>query len=178
MTPQSQVGVAEVLLVVAVSSLFSIGGGNGPLAIIQDRWVATGLLAPSLFAWAIALGHLSPGPKSGFLAGIGYYMAGLPGAVAAVLAIVLPTCLACAGVSRSFRRLEPVIRRVSLPASFVVAGMIVAAAWELARPMEITAPEALGAGAVAALIGWRNVEPALVVLGAAGLGLAGWFVPL
>lgn len=178
MTLEPQAGLAEVLLVVAVSSLFSIGGGNGPLAVIQDRWVATGLLAPPLFAWAIALGHLSPGPKSGFLAGIGYYMAGLPGALAAVLGIVLPTWLACAGVSRSFRRLEPVIRRASLPASFVVAGMIAAAAWDLAGPLEPTIPDMLGIGVAAALVGWRNVEPALVVLGAAGLGLAWWALAL
>ncbi len=178
MTPEPQVGLAEVLIVVALSSLFSIGGGNGPLAIIQDRWVATGLLTPPLFAWAIALGHLSPGPKSGFLAGIGYYMAGLPGAVAAVVGIILPTCLACVGVSRAFRRLEPVIRRASLPAAFVVAGMITAAAWELARPMELSAIEILGVILVAVLTGWRNAEPAFVVLGAAGLGLFGWFLPL
>lgn len=176
MTPEHQPGLTEVLLVVAFSSLFSIGGGNGPLAIIQDRWVATGLLAPPLFAWAIALGHLSPGPKSGFLAGIGYYMAGWPGALAAVLGIVLPTWLACAGVSRSFRRLEPVIRRIGLPATFVVAGMIAAAAWDLARPMELTVPEMLGAGLVTVLIAWRNVEPALVVLAAAGLGPLWWLV--
>lgn len=178
MTPDPQASVTEVVLVIAVSSLFSIGGGNGPLAIIQDRWVATGLLAPSLFAWAIALGHLSPGPKSGFLAGIGYYMAGLPGAAAAVVGIILPTCLACAGVSHWFRKLAPMIVRISLPASFVVAGMITAAAWELAEPMDLTAPEILGVAVVAVSIGWRNVEPVLIVLGAAGCGLLSWFIQL
>ena len=174
--PETQVSVAEVTLVVLFSSLFSIGGGNGPLAIMQDRWVATGLLAPSLFSWAIALGHLSPGPKAGFLAGVGYYMAGMPGAAAAVAGILLPTSLACAAVSYWYRRLEPVIRRASLPASFVVAGMIVAAAWQLADPMELTGPEALGAGLVAVLIAWRNLEPAVAVLGSAGLGLLHWAV--
>lgn len=170
------VGVVEVALVILVSSLFSIGGGNGPIAVIQDRWVAPGLLEPSLFAWAIALGYLSPGPKSGFLAGIGYYMAGLPGALAAVVGIIVPTWVGTACVSYWFAKLKPVIKRLSLPAGFVIAGMIAAAAWDLAMPMELGAIEIGGAAAVAVLIGWRNLEPALIVLGSAGIGLLWWVV--
>ena len=82
-----KVGLFEVFLVTALSSLFSIGGGNGPAAVIQDRWVGTGALDPGLFAWALALGYLSPGPKAGFLAGVGYYVHGVTGAVAAIVGI-------------------------------------------------------------------------------------------
>lgn len=171
-----QVSVIEVALVVLFSSLFSLGGGNGPIAIIQDRWVGTGLLDPSLFAWAIALGHLTPGPKSGFVAGIGYYMAGWPGAIAAVVGLLVPTALACAGVSYWFGRLKPVIVSVGRAAAFVVAGMITAAAWELARPMELRPLEVGVVASVAVLVGWRNLEPAIAVLGSAGAGLLWWLL--
>lgn len=165
------VGLVEVFLVILLSSLFSIGGGNGPVAVIQDYWVTPGLLDASLFAWALALGYLSPGPKAGFLAGIGYYVYGLPGALAAVVGILTPTCIGAAAVTYWFNRLQPVINRISLPAGFVIAGMITAAAWSLALPMELTMPELAAAAVVAILVGWRNLEPAVIVLGSAAVGL-------
>jgi chromate transporter len=171
-----EVGFLEIIGVILLSSLFSLGGGNGQLAVIQDRWVSPGLLEPSLFAWALALGYLSPGPKAGFLAGIGYYMAGLPGALAALLGIVLPTWVSAAAVSYWFGRLQPIIKRISLPAGFVIAGMITAAAWNLAMPMDLGPLEIGAAAIVAVLVGWRNLEPAVVVLGSAAIGLLWWLV--
>lgn len=170
------VGVAEIFFVVLLSSFFSIGGGNGPLAVIQDYWVTPGLLDASLFAWAIALGYLSPGPKAGFLAGIGYYVYGLPGALAALLGIVAPTCVGTAAVTYWFNKLQPVINRIGLPAGFVIAGMIIAAAWNLARPMELTMAELAAAALVAILVGWRNLEPAIVVIGSAAAGVLWWLL--
>lgn len=168
------VGFLDIIGVIALSSLFSIGGGNGPLAVIQDRWVNPGLLEPSLFAWALALSYLSPGPKAGFLSGIGYYMYGLPGALAAVIGIILPTWLSVGAVSYWFDRLEPLIKRISLPAGFVIAGMITAAAWSLARPMGLSIAEISIAATVAILVAWRNLEPAIVVIGSAFAGLCWW----
>lgn len=173
---EEPVGFVEIVLVILVSSLFSVGGGNGPLAVIQDRWVTPGLLEPSLFAWALALGYLSPGPKAGFLSGIGYYMYGLPGALAAMLGIILPTWLGAAAVTYWFDRLQPVIKRISLPAGFIIAGMITAAAWNLARPMNLQPVEIGVAAGVAVLVAWRNLEPAIVVIGAAAAGLLWWLL--
>lgn len=164
-------GLLEILLVVLVSSLFSIGGGAGPIAVIQDRWVSPGVLEASLFAWAIALGHLSPGPKAGFLAGVGYYMAGIPGAIAAIIGIAMPTTVGAAAVSYWYAKLRPVINWIRLPAGFVVAGLITAAAWGLAAPLDLNAVEIGAVGVVAVLIGWRNLEPAIVIIGAALIGL-------
>lgn len=168
------VDVLEIATVVALSCLFSLGGGNGPLAVVQDRWVGKGLLDPGLFAWAIALGHLGPGPKAGFLAGVGYYMHGLPGAAAAIAGLVIPTWIGSAAVSYGYAKLAPLIAAISLPAGFVIAGMIAAAAWDMAGPMALGPMETAAAGMVAVAVAWRKPEPALVVLGAALAGLA-WF---
>lgn len=170
----SSVGFLDILLLIAFSSLFSLGGGNGPLAIIQDRWVNSGLLEPALFSWALALGYLSPGPKAGFLSAIGFYMYGLPGAFAAILGIILPTLIGAGAVSFWFERLQPVIQRISLPAGFVIAGMISAAAWNLAVPIAPGPVEILAVIAIAIWVGWRSPEPALIVLGSAGAGLMIW----
>jgi chromate transporter len=170
------VGFAEITGVVLLSSLFSIGGGNGPVVVIQDRWVGQGLLDPALFAWAVALGYLSPGPKAGFLSGIGYYMHGLPGALAAIIGIIIPTCVGAAAVSYGYQKLEPVIRWITLPAGFVIAGMIVAAAWDLVIPMKLNGVEIAATAIIAVLVGWRNPEPFVVVLGSAAAGLGWWFL--
>lgn len=42
--------LVEILAVIAFSTLFSLGSGNGQLAIIQDHWVDSRLLIPALFA--------------------------------------------------------------------------------------------------------------------------------
>jgi len=172
----SSVGIVEVFLVVATSTLFSIGGGNGPIAFMQDRWVSPGFLDPSLFAWAIALGHLTPGPNAGFLAGIGYYMYGLPGAVTAAVAVIVPTALGSAAVTFWFAKLQPVIKLISLPAGFVIAGMIASAAWQLAKPMQLSPSEMAGVCVVTLLIAWRNLSPVLVILGSACVGFLLWLV--
>jgi chromate transporter len=170
------VGFLEIVIVIMVSCLFSVGGGNGPLAVIQDRWVSSGYLEPSLFAWALALGYLSPGPKAGFLSGIGYYMYGLPGALAAIIGIILPTLLGAAAVTYWFDRLQPVIKRISLPAGFVIAGMITAASWSLAKPMQLQPLEVVAVASVAILVAWRDLDPAIIVLGSAGLGIVWWCI--
>jgi chromate transporter len=175
MNPAS-VGLAEITLVILASSVFSLGGGNGALALVQDRWVAPGLLEPSLFAWAIALGYLSPGPRAGFLSGIGYFMHGLPGALAAIIGIVVPTCVGAAGVSYGYKKLEPIIKRISLPAGFVVAGMIAATGWDLAVPMKLGGLEMAAIAVIAVLVAWRNLEPFIIVLGSAAAGLLWWAV--
>jgi len=166
------VGALEILGVVLVSCLFSLGGGNGPLAVIQDRWVSKGLLDPALFAWAIALGYLSPGPKACFVSGVGYFLYGVPGAAAAIAGLVLPTWVGSAGVAYGYSKLAPLIKAISLPAGFVIAGMIAAAAWGMAGPMALGTVEIVAAGMVAVAVAWRNLEPAIVVLGAALAGLA------
>jgi chromate transporter len=169
-----EVGLAEVFVVILVSTLFSIGGGNGPVAVMQDRWVGPGLLDPSVFAWAIALGHLTPGPSAGFLAGVGYSMYGLPGALAAAAGVIAPTAVGAAAVSYWYEKLQPLIKRISVPAGFVIAGMITAAALEMAAPMNLHPVEIGGAAFVALLVGWRDVSAAVVVLGSAGVGFAWW----
>ncbi|MDB5775778.1 MAG: hypothetical protein JWP38_1911 [Herbaspirillum sp.] len=168
------VSLSEIFTVVFLSSLLSIGGGGGQTAMIQDHWVSHGLLPQSLFAWSLALGYLCPGPKSGFLAAVGYYMYGLPGAMIAMAGIIVPTCAGSAAVAYAYARLRPVIMAVALPTGFVVAGMIAAAAWDMLAPLTLNAYEIAAIVAIAVLVGWRNLEPTIVVLGSALAGVLWW----
>jgi chromate transporter len=171
-----KVSLIEIFLIVLFSTLFSIGGVGGMTALIQDRWVGRGLLDSGLFAWLVALSYMSPGPKCGFLAAIGYYMHGMPGVGAAVAGLVLPSCIGSAGVAHALTRMQPAMKFIALPAGFAVAGAMAAAAWGLALPLQPNVYEIAAIGVVAILVAWRNISPVLVVLCAAAVGLVWWFV--
>ncbi|WP_102346211.1 chromate transporter [Bacillus sp. Marseille-P3661] len=167
----TSVGVIEIMMVIMFSTLFSIGGGNGPLAVIQNQWVKTGVLDAGLFTWAIALSYLAPGPRAGFLSGIGYYMYGFPGAIAAVIGIVIPTCIGSSLISFGLKKIEPIIKKVTLSAGFVISGLITVAAWETAVPMELVGMEIFAVIVISFVISKWKIEPIWIILGAAFLGL-------
>ncbi len=165
------VGVLEIFLVMLLSSALSVGGGSGQIPVIQGRWVETGQLAPELFSFSVALTYVAPGPRAGFIAGVGYYLAGLPGAAAAVLGIVVPTCLGAGAVSVALDRIQRIVRRLKPSSGFVIAGLIAAAAWGTARPLHLVPLEILAVAAVAVVVAWRDIEPLKVVLVAVAVGL-------
>ena len=114
--------LVEILAVIAFSTLFSLGGGNGQLAIIQDHWVDPGILSPGLFAWAYAIGNFVPGPKCSFVAGIGYFLAGFPGALACLVGISIPTVVGASLASHWHDHLKRYVA-LFIPASgFVMRG--------------------------------------------------------
>lgn len=165
------VGVLEIFLVVLFSALFNIGGGNGAIPLIQGRWVEPGHLAPELFSFSLAITYLAPGPRAGFLAGVGYYLAGPPGAAAAMLGVIVPTVAGAGAVSIALGRMERILRRLKPSSGFVIAGLIAAAAWGIAKPLHLLPPEMLAAAAVAGVVAWRGVEPLKLVLTALAVGL-------
>lgn len=165
------VGVLEIFLLMLFSALLSFGGGNGAIPLIQGRWVEPGHLAPELFSFSLAITYLAPGPRAGFLAGVGYYLAGLPGAAAAVLGIIAPTVVGAGAVSLALRRMQRILRRLKPSSGFVIAGLIAAAAWGIAAPLRLHPAEIGAAAAVAALVVWRDVEPLKLVLAALAVGL-------
>jgi|SRR5680860_23224 len=162
----------EVFLIIAMSSLFSFGGGSGQVPVIQGRWVEPGLLAPELFSFALALTYLTPGPKAGFIAAIGYYLAGLPGVVAGMLGLVLPTVIGAAGVSYALKRMERIVEFIQPSAGFVIAALIAAAAWGTAVPLQFQPGEIAAVAAVTVTIVAFDLDPVWLILGAIAVGLA------
>lgn len=165
------VTLPEMLGWLMLASLMGIGGGNGFIPAIQSQWVSAGYLDPAFFAWTIALGQLTPGPKVGFVAGVGYVLRGLPGAAVAVIATVIPTAVSCTALSLGMNRFRPLIRRIGVPGAFVVAGMIAATGWRMAAPTAPGLPEVAAITAVTYLIGWRDLDPVWVAGGSVATGL-------
>ena len=165
------VGVLEIFLLMLFSALFSFGGGSGAIPLIQGRWVEPGHLSPELFSFSLALTYLAPGPRAGFLAGVGYYLAGLPGAAAAMLGVLVPTVAGAGAVSMALGRMQRILRRLKPSSGFVIAGLIAGAAWGLAAPLDLLPVEMLAVAAVAVVVAWRDAEPLKVVLAALAVGL-------
>lgn len=166
-----QVGILEVFLLMVFSAFLSFGGGNGQIPLIQGRWVEPGHLAPELFSFSLAITYLAPGPRAGFLAGVGYYVAGLPGAAAAMLGILVPTVLGAGAVHAALGRMQAILRRIAPSSGFVIAGLIAAAAWGIGRPLDLLPVEIVAVAAVAGVVARWNVDPLKVVLAALAIGL-------
>lgn len=166
----TDVGLVEIFAFIALSSLFSLGGGNGQIPVIQGQWVEPGILAPGAFSFALAITYLAPGPRAGFIAGIGYYLAGPAGALAALAGLVLPTCLGAGGVSLAVRKVRSVVRVVRPSSGFVLAALIAAAAWGTAEPLALAPIEITAVVVVAVLVVWRDLDPVWLMLGALVVG--------
>ena len=86
-------------------SLFAVGGAAAAIpemhriAVDVHHW-----MTDKQFADAFAISQLSPGPNVLIVTLIGYAVAGIPGALAATLAMCVPTALLAYVVSRLLNR--------------------------------------------------------------------------
>lgn len=167
----------ELLPHLMMQSLMAIGG----LAVVIPELfrvivVEAGWLDAGEFTSLFALSQASPGPNMLFVSLIGWRMAGLPGALAATLAFLLPSML-LAGLSARLwdswqtRGWFIALRRGLVP---LTIGLMVASGWLLST--------AAGGGdwrgyavttMAAALALHARIHPVLILAAAALVGLAG-----
>ena len=158
-------------------SLFSIGGGASLVAEIAHQAVTVrGWTTPREFADLFAISRAAPGPGTMLAALIGWKVAGVPGAVAASLALYLPSSLLVYGAARLWRRWRgsPWHRAVERGLAPIAAGLVLAGGLAVLR----VAPggAAVGATAIAAtaiLLRWPRLHPlALFAANGALFGVA------
>ena len=84
--------IAEIALIFARVSLATFGSGNTTSAKLRDELVERrGWLGPSQFALSFALARLTPGTNLlAFCSAAGWYLRGMRGAAAALIAVSLP----------------------------------------------------------------------------------------
>ncbi|MGA2112408.1 MAG: chromate transporter [Anaerolineales bacterium] len=167
-------------------AMFSWGGGPASLGLMQRETISAGWLSPSDFADAVALGNALPGPIAPQVAAyIGYQLDGIPGAVAAATGTVLPTTLLMLLMVIFFFGVKdsPAVRAMLAAVRPVVVGLLLWTAYDMAQAVFAipgTAwPSALVQGwdkvlislTTFAVLTFTGVNPALVILAAALLGL-------
>jgi chromate transporter len=93
----------------AVTRLFArvgvtvFGGGDPTIAILQREFYRRDWLSPEKFAIAFGLARLTPGTNVlAFCAAAGWYILGLGGALAAVLAITIPASVLVVWLTQAY----------------------------------------------------------------------------
>ena len=159
-----------------VMSLFAVGGANSALpemhrvAVDVQHW-----LTDKQFADVFAISQLSPGPNVLIVTLIGYSVAGIAGALAATLAMCVPTAVLAYSVSRLLRRSHQsrwpaIIQAALVPLSI---GLMGASSLVLALSSDRSLAAALvTAGAVVLALATR-LSPLWLLLAGGILGFAG-----
>src|ERR1700719_3281680 len=157
-------------------SLFAVGGGNA--AIPEMHRVAVDIrhwLTDRQFADIYAISQLSPGPNVLIVTLIGYSVAGVAGALAATLAMCVPTAVLAYYVSRlltgsSHSRWPAIIQAALVPLSI---GLMGASGLILALTSDRTWIGALVTAASAVLAFATRIHPLWLLLAGGCLGFAG-----
>jgi len=74
------------------SILFSTGG-FGPLPSLHNDFISNGWASEKQFTESLAIGQITPGPNGLWVVSLCYLVAGLPGALLACIALILPPLL-------------------------------------------------------------------------------------
>ena len=153
--------------VFAYLSLLTMGGGMAAfpelriLTVDVHHW----LTFPQLIH-LYSVGQMAPGPNMMMVASIGEWVAGIPGAVAVLLAFFLPTALLTFGVGRLWIRLGTWPWRTSIQQGLapVSIGLILAGSISLAEGAVTGWLAVAIAAAVFVVLLLSRVNPALLVL--------------
>ncbi len=168
--------VWSLVLTFGLMSLFAVGGANAAIpemhriAVEVRHW-----MTDREFADIYAISQLSPGPNVLIVTLIGYSVAGLGGALAATLAMCVPTAALAYFVSRWLTRSRhsqwPAIIQTSLvPLSI---GLMAASALIVAQAADRSWAAALVTVAAAVLAATTKLNPLWLLVVGGCLGFAG-----
>ena len=160
--------------VFAYLSLLTVGGGMAAfpemkvLTVEVHKWLT---FAQLIHLYSV--GQMAPGPNMMMIVAIGQWAGGLLGALAVLVAFFGPTALLAFIVARLWKKLEKWPWRISIQKGLapVSIGLLLAGCFTMAKGA-ITGVEtaAIAVGVLLILLRYK-VNPALLVLGGAVLGV-------
>lgn len=158
-------------------SLLSVGGAMASAPDMQ-RWLVAerGWLSDAQFTDAVAIAQAAPGPNLLFVALVGWSTAGLPGMLAAMSGLLLPSSLLALAAGRYGQRNARSlwVRAFTAGLTPLTVGLLLATGTVLAAPLRAQ-PAALALVAATALLAWRTKIGPLWLIGAgAAAGGLGW----
>jgi chromate transporter len=150
----------------------TFGGGDPTMAMLQRELIGREWITRADFALAYSLARVTPGTNVlAFCAATGARVLGLAGALAAVLAVTLPSAILAVLLTRGFEtwRTNPWAMAAIGGTVAAVSGMMWASVWSLVKPyLGLHALLFTGGAFVAA---WKfHVTPVPVILVAALAG--------
>jgi chromate transporter len=167
--------VLRLFLAFARVGIFGYGGGPSMLPLIEEEVVEVHQwMTIEEFANALAMGNALPGPIAIKMSGyVGLKVAGLPGVVAAVMGVALPSLIAMLVLSALFFRFKdlPQVQSVLRAVRPAVVALLFFVVYHI-FPRSVTSwHTALIALVAFAAVAWLNIHPALMILMAGVVGL-------
>ncbi|NMB02201.1 MAG: chromate transporter [Firmicutes bacterium] len=110
--------------------LFTLGGGYAMLALIQQEILNHGWMTAQEFVDVVGIAEVTPGPIAiNSATFVGFRSAGIPGALVASLAVVLPSLISVAIVSRVWEKYKDsqAVKSMFSGVRPVVVGLVAAA---------------------------------------------------
>lgn len=128
--------VIKLFLLMTAVGTVTFGGGYAIIPVLQYnivekmRWLST-----SEFATGIMVGQISPGPLSMMVSYLGYKIAGVPGAVAGTVGLLLPAFLAVVFLANIYQRYKdrPAVKAGLRGISLAVIGLLFATIVDLGK---------------------------------------------
>jgi chromate transporter len=165
--------LAELIGVFGLLSVLAVGGGAAVLPEMkqltesQHHWVTE-----TQFVHIYSLGQLAPGPNMLMVGVIGQYVAGWTGALAALIAFLLPASTLTWAVGRLWERLAdwPWLDAIQRGLGPVSIGLALSGAITVAKGAVINLTTLLIAAAVLTILLVRHVNPAYLIIAS---GVAG-----
>jgi chromate transporter len=160
-----------LLLLKAVATSFS-GMASLPM-VREDLVVKHQVLTDRQLSTAVIAGRTGPGPNGLYLVSVGYFIAGLPGALAGLLALLTPAFLILpmlkwAGEYAKIPRVRSAIRAIVLAS----AGLLLAASVQIATEARGSWLGVAVIGASFAVLTFTDIESWWVMGGAAAVAIA------
>ena len=143
-------------------ALLSWGGGPASLALMQRETVSAGWVTPDEFADSVAIGNSLPGPIAPQVSAfVGYKLAGFWGAVAGAAGTVVPTTLLMLAAVAYFYKVKDAPPATVFKAQALGWATALTANWDKLLIVAVTF----------GLLTFTKINPAVIILGAAVVGL-------
>jgi chromate transporter len=158
-----------LLYLVLLKATVTAFSGLASLSVVQDSLVNHyHVLTLDQLNEAVVITRSTPGPVGLYIVSVGYFAAGLPGAVAGWLAMITPALLIVPLVHFGGRKIDhPRVKAVMQTVVIASAGLLLAAAIPLAREA-LTNPITIGiAVATVVLLLTTKLDTLWIILGAA-----------
>jgi chromate transporter len=163
-----------LLYLVLLKGTMTAFAGLASLPVIQDALVFHyHVLTDKQLNEAVVITRSTPGPVGLYIVSVGYFVAGLPGAIAGWAAMSTPALLIIPLVHFVGRRMEhPRVKGVLQTVVIASAGLLLAAAIPLAHDA-LTDPVTVGIAVVSlVLLLVTEIDTLWIILGAAGISLS------
>jgi chromate transporter len=166
--------ISALVRVFAYLSILTVGGGMAAfpemkiLTVEVHKW----LTFPQLIH-LYSVGQMAPGPNMMMIVVIGQWAGGMLGAVAVLIAFFGPTALLAFAVARLWKKIEKWPWRTSIQQGLapVSIGLLLAGCFTMARGAISGVETAAIAVGVVLILQQYKVNPALLVVGSAVLGM-------